>query len=228
MYLKYFNDIQIAPTSFQQIAFNQIQYADACNFNNVYVCAVPKVSLFSALKYLLPAQKENILTSVTPIKMLTTEVTFLDPIFKAISIGMESVNYTFDVNDTDFCRLELVKTPGNNRTNQSIIAEVATIFQTVFDGQQQTLGAVFDFSKLTASVLQVDGVSQINTTRIDTSEKVNGISFFLWNPTYPTLDKSVVKNNLILKPFEFLYFNDLANISDKFIVTESATNNIKF
>jgi hypothetical protein len=228
LYLKYFNDIQVAPTSFQQIAFNQIQYADACNFNNVYVCAIPKVSLFSALKYLLPAQKENILSSITPVKMLTTEVTFLDPIFKAISIGMETANNSLDVNDTNFCKLELVKTPGSNRTNQSIIAEVATIFQTAFDSQQQTLGAVFDFSKLTALVLQVDGISQINTTRIDTNETVSGISFFVWNPTYPTLDRAVVKNNLVLKPFEFLYFNNLNSISERLIVTESATNNIKF
>lgn len=226
MYLKYFNDIQIVPTSFQQIAFNQVQYADACNFNNVYVCAVPRISQSSTLKYLLPAQKEKILSSLQPLKMLTTEVNFMDPIYKLISFGMVGVNGTLSILDKDFGRLELIKTPNNVRTNESIIADAATIIKNAFAPSVQTLGAQLPVSTLTTQLLQIDGVSQINTARSDTNERTPGLSFYLWNPNYPDLDKQVIKNDLILQPFEFLFFENSNNISDKIFVTESATGNI--
>jgi hypothetical protein len=229
LYLKYFNDIQITPTSFKQIAFNQVQYADACNFNNVYICAVPRASLFSSLNYLLPAQKEKILNSLAPVKMLTNEVNFLDPVFKALAIGVESnlVGSEFRVEDRDFCRVELVKTPGNTRTNESIIADVANLMQLSFNNEIQTLGSTFNLANLIGEMLRVDGISEINTVRLDTGERVSGISFFMWNPSYPELDRQVVRNNVVLKPFEFLYFERLANISEKFFVTESATGNVR-
>jgi hypothetical protein len=228
MYLKYFNDIQIQPSSFQQISFNQLQYADACNFNNVYVCAVPRVSQFSSLNYLLPAQKEKILSSVYPIKMLTTEVTFMDPVFKAVSFGTSSSLNALNVSDRDVVKVELVKTPGNNRTNQSIIADAASVFQNAFDTKLQVLGNTFDYTTLMSLLLKIDGVAEVNTVRTDTQEKVSGISFFLWNPNYPDLDKAILKNNIILQPFEFLYFENLASVSDKFFITESPTGSIKY
>lgn len=228
MYLKYFNDIQIQPSSFQQISFNQLQYADACNFNNVYVCAVPRVSQFSSLNYLLPAQKEKILSSIYPIKMLTSEVTFMDPIFKAVTFGTSSSLNALNVSDRDVTRVELIKTPGNNRTNQSIIADAASVFQSAFDTKLQVLGNTFDYTTLMSLLLKIDGVSEVNTIRTDTQEKVSGISFFLWNPNYPDLDKAIIKNNIILQPFEFLYFENLASVSDKFFITESTTGSIKY
>jgi hypothetical protein len=228
LYLKYFNDMQVSPTSFRQIAFNQVQYADACNFNNIYICAVPKVSQYSSLNYLLPAQKEKILSSLYPVKMLTSEINFMDPIFKSVSFGMGSISQEFVIGDKDICRIEIVKTSGSNRTNQGIINEVATVIQTLFDSKAQVLGNTFDFSLLTSQLLQIDGVSQLNTVRLDTGEKISGLSFFVWNPNYPDLDKTILRNDIILQPFEFLFFEDLVNVSSKFFVTESSTNSIKF
>jgi hypothetical protein len=227
-YLKYFNDIQISPTAFRQITFNQLQYADACNFNNVYVCAVPKGSLYSSLNYLLPAQKEKILTSLSPVKMLTTEVNFMDPVFKTVTFGTTTANREFNVLDKEISKIEIVKMPGSNRTNQSIINEVTSLFQTMFDNNLQTLGGTFNFASLTSKVLQVEGIFQVNTIRVDTGEKVAGLSFFMWNPNYPDLDKIVVRNDISLKPFEFLFFENLSTIGNKFFVTENATNSIKY
>ena len=227
LYLKYFNDIGITPTSFQQIPFNQIQYADACNFNNVYICAVPKTSLYSSLKYLLPAQKEKILNSLSPVKMLTTEVSFMDPVFKVIAIGTTSASLGMTVEDREVCRLEIIKTPGNTRTNQSIVADVIAVFQTAFDNNSQTLGSTIDISFLTSEILKIDGISQFNTVRTDTGERTSGLSLFVWNPVYPALDKKVVRINTSLLPFEIPYFENLATLNDKIFVTESLTGNIR-
>jgi hypothetical protein len=226
--LKYFKTLGLSTTAFQQIPFNQIQYSDACNFNNVYICAVPRVSLGVSLKYLLPAQKEKIISSLYPVKMLTTEANFMDPVYKAVAFGTNTISSALSMSDRDLCKVEIVKTPGNTRTNQSIIADAAEIIQTAFDNSKQTLGSTLSITDISNKLLAIDGVSQINTTRVDTGEKVTGLSLFLWNPSYSELDKSVVRSDIILQPFEFLYFENLTNVSDKFFVTETTSGNLKY
>lgn len=227
-YLKYFNDIQITPTAFRQITLNQVLYSDACNFNNVYLCCVPRVSLGSTLKYLLPAQKELVISNIQSLKMLTTEVTFVDPIFKALAFGVKSADGSVVVSDSLFTQVELTKTPGNNRNNQSIIADVTNVFQQFFTPLKQIIGGVFDYSLLVSNVLAIDGISAIKTNRLDTNESIDGLSFYLWNPTYPDLDKKTITETVYMNPFEFLYFQDLQNIASSFVVKESAYVNTRY
>ena len=56
-YLKYFKSINANAFGFNQVMFNQVAYADACNFNNIYVCAIPRISAGASAKYLLSSQK---------------------------------------------------------------------------------------------------------------------------------------------------------------------------
>ena len=218
-YLKYFNDINVSPAGFRQILLNQVLYADACNFNNIYICAIPQVSQGSSLKYLLPAQKEIISSNIQPLKTLTTEVTFLDPIFKAVSFGVKT-NDGVTVTDRDFCTFQVIKTSSTRRSTRGIQQEVVTIFKTFFDPANAKLGAVLDYSSLVNQLLAVDGVSRIRTIRIDTQETFEGLSFFLWNPTYPDLDKQSVVNNISMKEFELLYFDSLSTIDSKIEIVE--------
>lgn len=218
-YLKYFHDINVNPAGFRQVLLNQVLYADACNFNNVYICAIPKVSQGSSLKYLLPAQKEIIVSNVQPLKTLTTEVTFMDPLFKAMTFGVKT-NDTVTISDKDFCQFEIIKTVSNRRSARSIQQEAITIFKTFFDPVNAILGATFDYSALVTSLLAINGVSKIRTRRFDTNETFEGLSLFLWNPTYPDLDKQSVVNNITLKDFELLYFDGLSTIDSKIVVVE--------
>jgi len=183
----------------------------------------------STLKYLLPAQKELIVSNIQPLKMLTTEITFLDPIFKAVAFGLKS-NDEDDVNidDREFIQVELIKTFGNNRSNRSIIADVVNVFQQFFNPLDRTLGQTFDHNSLTNNVFSVDGVSSMRTRRLDTDEFVDGLSFFIWNPTYPQLDRGAVRENVPLGPFEFLYFQDLQTIANKFVVIEDPYINTRY
>lgn len=227
-YLKYFNDIQVSPTAFRQILLNQVLYSDACNFNNVYICCIPRVSQGSTLKYLLPAQKELISSNLFPLKTLTTEISFLDPIYKAMSFGVKPVDGEVLVGDTDFTQVELIKTIGNNRNNQSIIADVVNVFQQFFNPVTQKIGSLLDYSLLTSTILSIDGINSIITRRLDTEEATDGLSFYMWNPAYPDLDKKAVVGNLTLNPFEFLYFDGLSTISSKFVVIEDPYVNTRF
>lgn len=229
-YLKYFNDLRVNASTFQQITLNQTLYADACNFNNIYVCGLPRLSPSSSLKYLLPAQKELILNQLKPLKMLTTEVTFLDPIYKTVSLG-------FDINaDSDFTRtvsdsfqLQVTKERNNNRTNQSIVADIATVFQNYFNPLVQTLGATFNYANILRDILSVDGVQSIKTViprfseieDLFSREQINefeGLSFLMWNPVYPDLDQRFVSGNVNVNPFDFVVFENLNTISNKIVI----------
>ena len=218
-YLKYFHDINVQPIGFRQILLNQVLYADACNFNNIYICATPRTSQGSSLKYLLPAQKEIIISDLLAIKPLTTEITFMDPVFKAISFGVKTNNETV-ITDKDFCQLEIIKTNSSKRSKNSILKEVENVFKEEFSPINVKIGGIVEYSKVVNRLLSIDGVSRLKTKRLDTNEYFEGLSLFMWNPVYPTLDKQTIVNNFQLNDFELVYFENLDMIYSKLIVTE--------
>lgn len=221
-YLRYFNDIQVSPTAFRQILLNQLLYADSCNFNNIYICALPKTSQTSTLKYLLPAQKEIIVSNINDLKTLTTEVTFLDPIYFALALGIQNNNNEFEVTDRDLCKLQIIKRPLSKRSNSSILTDVNTVFQAFFDPTTLKLGQQFDYSRLISQLLSIDGVQEYKTVRTDDNRVYDGVSFYGWNPNYSDLDKSVITFNKTLNPFQMYYYQDLINIKSKFEIVENS------
>lgn len=224
-YLKYFYDIGIAePSKTSRALFNQVQYADSCNFNNVYLLVVPR-SASQNLDYVVPAQKELINSAILGNKMATTETVFIDPVYKAVSLGISSSLTTADpANDEDFCRLEVIKRASSRRDNQSIANDIVNIITSYFSRENIRLGITVDTRSLTQQILGVEGVETFFTTRSDDpSIRIEGLSLFLWNPIYPAIDKIVTTNNIPLKYFEYPFFNNLDILAQKIIVTAVPT-----
>jgi hypothetical protein len=224
-YLKYFYDIGITePSKTERALFNQVQYADSCNFNNVYLIVVPR-SASQNFDYVVPAQKELINSSILASKMATTETVFIDPVYKAISIGISSSTLAVDPTiDEDICRLEVIKRTSSRRDNQSITNDIVNIFTEYFNRDNVRLGQTVDLRSLTQQILNVDGVETFFTTRTDDSSvRIEGLSLFIWNPIYPDNDKDATTNNIPLKYFEYPFFNNLALLSNKILVTAVST-----
>lgn len=216
-YLKYFNDISVKPQAFGQMLFNQIQYADNCNFNNVYICGLPQTAKGITSKYLLPAQKEIIKNTLDSLRTLTTEITFLEPIYKAIGFGVNGQD-TLGVTEVDITQLEIIKQSSSNRTSSSIVDQVVGIFDKYFNSTAPTLGGDFKYTTLVSEILSIEGVSSIRTRRTDTKESFEGLSFLMWNPNYPDMDFELLRSNKNLLPFEYVYFYDIINVSSKIVV----------
>jgi hypothetical protein len=218
-YLKYFYDIGLTnPANTERALFNQVQYSDSCNFNNVYLLVVPKTSTLTSLDYLLPAQKELINTSILPVKMATTETTFIDPVYKGVSFGLQSIlTDAVQLEDVgDLTRLQIYKKPNTRRDNDTIKKEVSNIFTEYFSKRNIKLGQTLDLQFLTQSILGVDGVDYFMTVRVDVPDvKVQGLSLVVWNPLYPFNDARITQNNITSQYFEYFYFNDLQNIENK-------------
>ena len=183
----------------------------------MYVCAVPKTSNTTSVKYLMPSQKELILNSLSPVKVLTSEVTFCDPIYKAVSFGFEK-DGEVNVDDAIVHRLEITKLPYTNRTDQSIIADAIDILQRFFNPATNKLGSLFNYSDLVSNLLDIDGVKSLKTVNVEQDLSYDGLSFMMWNPTYPSLDKRTVASNVVLEPFEFFYHYNLQDISQQIYI----------
>ncbi len=217
-YLKYFHDLNLNPGGFRQVVLNQVLYADSCNFNNVYVCAIPRVSEGSTLKYLLPSQKEAIISTVSLLKTVTVELTFLDPIYKALHFGATAPGQETVIPDANTFYIEIQKHPTSGRSSKAIHMEAATIFKEFFDLTNAKLGVKFDYSVLQSRVLSIDGVSKIITKDSTSNVSFDGLCFFFWNPVYPDLDKQTIYNNVNLLEFELIYFEGLSTIENKITV----------
>jgi hypothetical protein len=223
-YLKYFYDIGIQdPQKTERALLNQVLYADACNFNNVYLIVVPR-SGTQNFDYLVPAQKELISTSILTNKMATTETVFIDPVYKSVSLGFtdDIINFEPEIDKNNF-KLEVVKSVASRRDNQAIINDIVNVFTAYFSRETVKLGQTIDLRILTQQILGVDGVRSFYTVNTITGEKVEGLSILVWNPTYPENDKVTTSNSVPLQIFEFPYFDNINSLSDKIIVTTRTT-----
>jgi hypothetical protein len=224
-YLKYFYDMGLTdPSKTERALFNQVMYADSCNFNNVYLFVVPRSASLN-LDYLVPAQKQLINSSLQSSKMATTETVFVDPVYKAVCLGISSSLTTVNpVADESLCFIEVTKKVSSRKDNQSIINDIVNIFKNYFNRNNTKLGGVIDTRLLTQQILNVDGVETFYTARTDDPTiRTEGLSFFVWNPIYPSNDKKVTSNNITLQIFEYPFFNNLNTLNTKISVISPAT-----
>jgi len=220
-YLKYLYNLGInTPTLTDRALINQVLYNNPCNFNNIYIIAVPR-STGATFNYLTPAQKQLIKTSVQTNKTITTETTFIDPVYKAVTIGITKPGSTlYPPGDTSCIQLQVIQAPNTSRNKQAIVKDITNIFQTYFNQNNLSLGQVIDVTGLTQQILSVDGVSNFYTARTDVANvKVEGLSVYVWNPSYPYTDAISTTNNVSLNYFEFPFYNNLANIGSYITVT---------
>jgi hypothetical protein len=223
-YLKYFYNIGIQdPLKTERALLNHVQFADSCNFNNIYCFVVPRSSV-QGIDYLLPGQKQFITSSIQNIKMTTTETIFVDPVYKAVGFGIrDTLSTEFDpVTEEPLCYLEIIKTSSSRKDNQTIINSVVNVINNYFSRNNLKLGHTLDIRQLTQQILAIDGIETFFTTREDDpSIRLEGLSFFIWNPVYPQNDKKTTANNVVSEVFEYFYFNNIDTVASRIRIVPS-------
>lgn len=217
--LKYYYDIGLTtPNRESRILYNQINFSDACNFNNVYVITVPKAvtntSIFN--NYLSPSQKQLIISSMESEKVLTADVIMIDPVYVAISVALEAT-----ITSKDTTVLQIIKDPTSRRDNGSIRNDVQGVFSKYFDRSVARLGQLIDINALTASLLTIPGVKTFYTSNEDNTNTHEGLSLLAYNPIYKN-DVQLIFKNTKLPPFKYPYFVDLPDFANKIqIISEN-------
>lgn len=230
--MKYYYDLGITnPDLVSRPLYNQVMFADACNFNNVYITVVPKVvnNINRANTNLAPSLKQLILTSMQSDKTLTSETVLVDPVYVSVGIGLAS-DTGFTESDIDQTILKIVKSPDSRRNASSIRLDVENVFKNYFDRDSVKLGDVIDVEQLSADILAVNGVNSFYTQRLDDPSMITErLSLIVWNPIY-TNDYERVLSNYTLPYFKFPYLYNINNFS-KFIQITSENKifeNIEF
>jgi len=213
--MKYYHNLGLTkPMDDARLLFNQVMFADSCNFNNVYLTIVPKtISQSGGLiqSMLTPSQKSLILDSIRASKTLTTEVIILDPIYMAMAPCLPKTAEP-NLEDITNTRLLIIQEPNSRRTQESIINDAVAVFQEYFARENSTLGQEINVKQITDDLLNINGLKTFYTTNLENTKRIEGLSMLLWNPIYET-DKKLVSQNINLEYFKYPYLYD----SDNFI-----------
>jgi hypothetical protein len=217
-HIKYLYDIGLTnPGSDYRVLYNQVNFADSCNFNNVYVYALPRATKLlnvNYVSYLTPAQKQLIISNVEDKKMLTSQVIIMDPVYKAVSVGTQYQQLTL----TDVASSTLVVTLNDNtKIIPSVIKDkVKTVFATYFDPISAVLGSTVNPNALTNQILSIDGVKTVTTE--NNGVVTNGVSLIVWNPSYPEQDITVTTKTFTLPEFQTIYLDKIEEIMARVVI----------
>jgi hypothetical protein len=208
------------PQENTKILFNQIKFSNSCNFNNLYFYLVPSNE---GQEYLTQSQKQLILDHVQQHKTITTQIVPTDPVYVYLDFYLKKADSLEpSVDDINQTKLLVLKSVNTRRSSSAIELEIKNIFETSFSRKNSKLGNILDIYELSNKLINIEGVDNIQTYRIDTGFKINGLSFLLWNPTYKSSDISVITQNITLENFKYLIFNNINSILDRIEVIDSS------
>jgi len=204
------------PMSDTPVLYAHSQFADACNFNNIYITALPKTSITSInnAPVLSNSQKQTMMASMRPRKLMTSEIVFLDPVYMAVGIGVSKSNTNPNASDTLNSVLSILRDGKSSRPNNDIKNDIVNIITNEFLISNRSLGDTINITDLTNRILSVGGVKKVYTKRTDTGEKSEGLRMIIYNPIYPQ-DVSLVTNNTDLSDFQFAFFENISNLASR-------------
>jgi hypothetical protein len=228
-HVKYFFDLGIEkPNLESRVLYNQVKFADSCNFNNIYVYAVPKLSKITSLttraNYLNTAQKNLIINDVNSVKLATAEIIVNDPVFLQLDFGVRIGSEVLVPDIADNCYLEITRNVTSRKNPEAMRKQVAEIFTNYFSTTNDNLGKLISITEITNSINAIDGVLDIKTIRTvgNTMHTVPGVSFLALNPVYPFDDINILAQDTQLPYFKFPFINNSINFIDKIkVVTPS-------
>lgn len=228
-HIKYYFDIGVEkPNLNSRILFNQVKFADSCNFNNIYVYAVPKLekitSLTSRTNYLNSSQKQLILNDINNIKLATAELVINDPVYIAVDLGVKLPGETLAPSIADNTILQITRSVTSKRNPEAVKKEISEIFINYFSTTKDNLGLTISLTNLTNEILKIDGVNDIKTIRTENgvTYEVPGVSLLLYNPVYSNIDISIITQDTALPFFKFPYLNNQLEFINKIsVVTPS-------
>lgn len=223
-HLRYLYEIGlVSPNQDSRVLLNQTSFSTSCNFNNIYIYALPRSTANSKINYLTTAQKNLISSSINIKKPITADVIITDPVFKTLTVGY-TVNDETDIQTIiDQTRLIVKLDRTAKLTTYSVQNKIKSIFETIFSPINLTLGYTVNLLELTSLIESIAGVTNIYTQRLDTGDVVEGVSLLCWNPSYPGNDSLVTTKNFTLQEFQALYFYDLADLASRIVVEYDVT-----
>lgn len=219
-----------APSLESRLLSNQITFADACNFNNIYIYLVPKIYQTNSLKvnnnFATDAQKQYIESFVDNIKLSTSEVVYMDPAYMSVNLGISLPIENLEKEIYKETKLIIVKKMDSRVNDDEIKGSITKIFENYFDPNNSTLGQTLNLTELNNLVGGVNGVKNFYTKRTTSDGRIltsDGISLLVWNSIYDKEDIFVTTQNYNFRYFQFPYLYDKENFFDRIEIIPETT-----
>ena len=218
-YIQYFYDICVDPNKVNRVILNQVNFADACDFNNVNVFAVPNFTIAEDKAYLSTSFKNLIVSDTEDRKMISNDVVPRDPIYMAFGLGISN-NPTLNVNVIDNTKLYLVRENSNKINKSTLTAKAAAIIRHHFLPANNELGQTVNLANMAGEILSITGVKRIYTKNEREGSIFNGLSLLSFNPQYPESDIQLVNQDISLPYFKFPYLYNTQTIGNYITVID--------
>jgi len=221
-YIQYFYDLGVDPNKVNRVLINQVNFADACDFNNVNIFVVPKFVISedkSFPPYVSNSFKNLIIDLTEDKKMISNEVVPRDPVYMAYGLGY-AVGGNLNTSILDGTNLYVVRDTTNKINKNTLKTRVGNIIKEFFLPENNKLGQKLSLSTLTSSILSLEGVRRIYTQNPLTNDWFDGISFLAFNPLYPETDIGLVNQDTALPFFKFPYLYSPLTISNRIIIRD--------
>jgi hypothetical protein len=219
-YLNYFYEIGLErPNDDERVLMNQVMFTDACDFNNVYIFAVPKLGAIQdgvTPISLATSQKQAVVDRLNYTKLVNQNIVVCDPVYIAFSFGLNTAGEEPATVIKDETILRIKRSAEFNISKELIKGKAVDIITKFFAQESNTLAGTINIAQLNIDILSIPGVKSIETVRSGSeSRTVPKINMIKWNPFYPDATPEVTSQNIQLKFFEFPFFYDINNISSK-------------
>lgn len=222
-HMKYLYELGLKyPSLESRVLYNQVSFADTCNFNNVYCYLVPKLKKTNSIKvnnnFTTDAQKQYIESFIDPIKLTSSEVIYQDPVYMAFNLGVSLPVEILDKDIYQQTKLVIVKKFDSRVNDDEIKSVVTKIFENYFDPNNIKLHQSINLTSLNNSVADVNGVKSFYTKRVTPEGRVvetDGISLLYWNSVYDKEDINVSTQNINMEYFQFAYLYDKDNFLER-------------
>ena len=142
---------------------NQVNFADACDFNNINVFVVPKFTITSDKSYpeFLPGSFKNAIVNETKDrKMVSNNVVPRDPVYMAFGLGISNAEeLTTDIlDDTSLIHYR----EKNNKINKNTLkTRASNLITKFFSPDNNELGQNLKLIELTNNILSLEGIKRI-------------------------------------------------------------------
>jgi len=207
------------PNNDSRVLFNQVTFADSCDFNNIYVYAVPKLqnSNMNSTKlrnnFLGTGLKDKIINELLDVKMTTSEIVIMDPVYVAVGLGVASSeeisNQLLTSDIISETKLVIGRSPNSRYSENEVKNQAVNILRDYFSVENTKLGQFINLDLLTTKIFNIPGVTSVSCTRAVNGQQItrSGLSLLVFNPVYsePGEDINVINQSITLPYFKIPY-----------------------
>ena len=207
-------------TGHNNALYNQYQYSDSFNVNNIFLTVVPKFkkgnSIVTRSNYLPASLKNEIQFEMRKYKLLNAEISFLDPVYLAVDFAVRRSTESNVLSYKDDSSLVIYRNNSSIVNDETIKNKVVTILQNYFTNSK--LGQTIDIQSLNSQILSIQGVDSFVTTRDNNQLVKEGLNIGIYNPVHNGRDFKIIDTNYKLRYFQIPYIEDLDAIKSKITV----------